>query len=298
MVTRTLRPTLARRMSLMRYSTRRLLFPALFTLALVTQASAVAPTISANPATAAIAAPVMAAPALTTMASVQTSTAAVITVATPAPTITLVAQPVLAPKATIELPAASTAFKKDLYFAAGYEHQVDNRTCSAASTAMMMNFIARRDLHLRQMTILRYEQPRDALNDAKQRGSDPLGWSRAATYFSKYTGKPTTYKWEAYGSELSALKRAALQITRTGKPVGLAIWNGRHAVVMTGFTASRDPRKGTFKLLTVTISDPYGAHHKTYSAAGSPLNKYLETDATAKYDKAWYGKYVIIVPQN
>ena len=89
---------------------------------------------------------------------------------------------------------------RDLYFSAGYERQIDGRTCTAASTAMMMNFIARRDLNLGQYTILRYEQPRDALNDAVQRGSDPLGWSRAATYFSRYTGRPTTYVWEAYDS--------------------------------------------------------------------------------------------------
>jgi len=73
---------------------------------------------------------------------------------------------------------------RELYFSAGYERQVDSRTCTAAATAMMMNFIARRDLNLNQMSILRFEQSRDALNNAVQRGSDPLGWSRAATVFS------------------------------------------------------------------------------------------------------------------
>jgi len=79
---------------------------------------------------------------------------------------------------------------RELYFSAGYERQVDSRTCTAAATAMMMNFIARRDLNLNQMSILRFEQSRDALNNAVQRGSDPLGWSRAATVFSAYTGRP------------------------------------------------------------------------------------------------------------
>jgi len=77
---------------------------------------------------------------------------------------------------------AATPYHRDLYFAAGYERQIDSRTCTAASTAMMMNFIARRDLHLIQRVILNYEQPRDALANATQRVSDPLGWSRAATY--------------------------------------------------------------------------------------------------------------------
>ena len=193
---------------------------------------------------------------------------------------------------------AATPFKKDLYFSAGYERQIDGRTCTAASTAMMLNFIARRDLHINQMSILLYEQPRDALNNAKQHGSDALGWSKAATHFASRTGQKFTYKWEAYTSAYAALKRAAKQIAVTGKPVGLAIWNGGHAVVMTGFEASSDPRKGTFSLRYVWISDPYGAQHKRYAASSSPLNRYLQRDATQFYNRAWYGKYVVIVPQS
>ena len=193
--------------------------------------------------------------------------------------------------------SAAVSYKMDLYFSGGYERQVDGRTCSAASTAMMLNFIARRDLRISQLAILRYEQPRDALNDARQRGSDPLGWSRALTHFDYLTGKAFVYRWEAYASEYAALKRAARQMAFTGKPVGLAVWNGRHAVVMTGFEASRNPRLGDFKLSHVWVSDPYGSKHVRYSAARSPLDRYLELDASPAYDRAWYGKYVIIVPQ-
>lgn len=196
-------------------------------------------------------------------------------------------------------PAASAAepFAMDVYFRRGYERQVDSRTCTAASVAMMLNFIAGRDLALNQMSILLYEQPRDALNDTKQRGSDPLGWSKALTYYASRTGTSFTYNWEAYSSEYAALKRAATQIAVTRKPVGLAIMNGRHAVVMTGFEASRNPLLGDFTLTHVWLSDPYGASHTRYTAAGSPLNRYLELDATPAYDAAWYGKYVIVAPQ-
>jgi hypothetical protein len=192
---------------------------------------------------------------------------------------------------------AGSAYTRDLYFSAGYERQVDSRTCIAASTAMMMNFIARRDLNLNQLAILRYAQPRDALNDRVQRGSDPLGWAKAATYYSRYTYRPTTYAWEAYSSEYAALKRAATQIARTGKPVGLIVWNGRHAVVMTGFIASRNPTRGDFTLSDIYYSDPLGSRHALVTAASSPLNRYRELDATATYDRAWYGKFVIVVPQ-
>ena len=191
---------------------------------------------------------------------------------------------------------AATPFAMDVYFGSGYERQVDGRTCVAASTAMMLNFIAGRDLRLSQMTILRYAQPRDALNDARQLGSDPLGWSKAMTYYDSRTGGEFTYMWESYTSEYSALKRAATQIAVTGMPVGIVIWNGRHAVVMTGFEATGDPRLGDFTLTHVWISDPYGSSHRRYTAAGSPLNQYLELDATPTYDRAWYKKYVIVAP--
>jgi hypothetical protein len=193
---------------------------------------------------------------------------------------------------------AAGAYARDLYFAAGYERQVDSRTCTAASTAMMMNFIARRDLGLNQLAILRYEQPRDALQDAVQRGSDPLGWSRAATYYSSRTGRPTVYAWEAYGSAATALRRAARQISTTGKPVGLLVAHGTHAMVMTGFTASNRPNAvNSFTLYSIWVSDPYGSAHRAYDARATPLNSYLQTDATPWYDARWYGKYIVIVPQ-
>jgi hypothetical protein len=193
---------------------------------------------------------------------------------------------------------AASSFTYDTYFWSAYERQVDSRTCTAASTAMMLNILAGRDRNFNQLEILRYAQPRDALNDSVQRGTDPLGWSRAVTYFSRYTIRPTTYRWEAYSSESEALRRAAHQIARYGKAVGLLVQHGRHAMVMTGFTSTRNPLHGTFKVTGVYYSDPLGSRHAFSSAAYSPLDTYLELDATSAYDKAWYGKYIIIVPRD
>jgi hypothetical protein len=194
--------------------------------------------------------------------------------------------------------SAASSFTFDTYFRSSYERQIDSRTCTAASTAMMMNILDGRDLGLNQYSILKYSQPRDALDDSVQRGTDPLGWSRAATYFSRYTSRPTTYMWEAYTSEATALKRAAHQIAKYGKAVGLLVQHGRHAVVMTGFKSTRNPLKGSFKVTAIYYSDPLGTRHSYVSAADSPLNSYRELDATPAYDEAWYGKYVIIVPRN
>ena len=55
-------------------------------------------------------------------------------------------------------PAWAGVYVKDLYLKIGYEHQIDSRTCTAAGTAMMLNFIARRDLRLDQAYILRWSR--------------------------------------------------------------------------------------------------------------------------------------------
>lgn len=195
------------------------------------------------------------------------------------------------------VPAAAGLYVEDLYFRDGYERQINSVTCTAGTTAMMLNFIARRDLNLNQAYILKWAQARDTLNDRVQRGSDPLGWARAMTFFSWKAGRGNfEYRWEAYTSEYTALKHAARVIAEERKPVGLITMNGRHAVVMTGFEATRDPRDGDFKLINVWISDPLGSRHRKYAAEASPLNTYRELDAPANYDKAWYGRYIIVAP--
>jgi hypothetical protein len=197
--------------------------------------------------------------------------------------------------------AAAPAYRIDLYFASGYERQVDGRTCVAASAKMMLNFIARRDIRLSQYTILRYAQRNDALNDQRQLGSDPLGWARAVTRYSTQINRRTSYQWASYRSKTAALKAAALAIAQTRKPVGLLVWNGRHAVVMTGFVASRDPRLGSFTLQSVFISDPYrggpiATTHGRWTPSRLPFGRYLELDATRTYDRAWYGRWVVVKP--
>jgi hypothetical protein len=191
---------------------------------------------------------------------------------------------------------AATSFAYDTFFSSAYERQVDSRTCVAASVAMMENINNGRDLNLNQHEILRYAQARDRLNDATQRGTDPLGWDRAAEHFSQLTIRPTRYRWEAHPTEASALRKAALQIARYGKAVGLLVQHGHHAVVMTGFTSTRNPLKGSFTVTGIWYSDPLGTSHRWVSAASSPLNTYLQTDATPTYDSYWYGKYIIVIP--
>ena len=47
----------------------------------------------------------------------------------------------------------------------------------------------------------------------------------------------------------------------TGRPVGLVMWKGRHAWVMSGFTSDADPRAGDdFDVTGVRVLDPLYPH--------------------------------------
>ena len=49
---------------------------------------------------------------------------------------------------------------------------------------------------------------------------------------------------------------------------------------MTGFTSTRNPLQGTFKVTGVYYSDPIGTRHALVAAANSPLNATARLDAT------------------
>ncbi len=54
-----------------------------------------------------------------------------------------------------------------------------------------------------------------------------------------------------------ALRTAAAAIRASGRPVGLVMWSGRHAWVMSGFTSIGDPRSHPdFVVTGVRVLDP------------------------------------------
>jgi len=66
------------------------------------------------------------------------------------------------------------------------------------------------------------------------------------------------YELRVAPSRAAALRLAATSIRASGRPVVLLVWRGAHAWVMTGFTATRDPREtASFTLTTARILDPW-----------------------------------------
>ena len=192
---------------------------------------------------------------------------------------------------------AVSTYSRDLFFSAGYERQIDSRTCTAASTAMMMNFIARRDLNLASVD----PRVRAAAGCALERGPARIGSARLVEARRRITRAGRAARRPTNGRRTAAPQRPSsgrTQIAVTGKPVGLLVRTASHAMVMTGFTASANPaHRRLVHACTRSGSAIRTARAPLVRGPGTPLQPYLQTDASAWYDLAWYGRYVVIVPQ-
>jgi hypothetical protein len=83
-------------------------------------------------------------------------------------------------------------------------------------------------------------------------GANPRGW---ATVLNEIGLGP--YELVSVPDYAEALKTAAAAIRATGRPVGLVMWSGRHAWVMSGFESVGDPAlTADFAVTGVRVLDP------------------------------------------
>ena len=86
----------------------------------------------------------------------------------------------------------------------------------------------------------------------QRQGASVRGWTAALNRLG--AGR---YQMAGFDTLADAMNAAAVAIARTGKPVGLLMWSGRHAWVMTGFTATADPhRNSQFSVTGAIVFDP------------------------------------------
>ncbi|HEX9549520.1 MAG TPA: cell wall-binding repeat-containing protein [Candidatus Limnocylindrales bacterium] len=205
--------------------------------------------------------------------------------------------------------------------------QPDATACTATAIMMMLNMAAyggavapdgfawtpSQSFDV-QSAILAWEREHMTQPRAGTVGSDPHGWRNALNHFGWGSIESDVYRDLAFGSLDSALKQAIVSAAQFGKPTGLLMQNGTHAVVLNGWDVTGDdPRTGSldFGILGVYLTDPWQPNgHRNYYvtqaslAAGSPsvrFGPYLETDSTATDPidgqvgrDEWYGRYVIV----
>jgi hypothetical protein len=83
-------------------------------------------------------------------------------------------------------------------------------------------------------------------------GANPFGWAQVLT--ESGMGPYRVVSIADYGE---AVRTAARAIAETGRPVGLVMWSGRHAWVMSGFESLGDPRQfADFSVTGVHVLDP------------------------------------------
>jgi hypothetical protein len=120
---------------------------------------------------------------------------------------------------------------------------------------MMLNMVRADDrtasTQLKLQNLARALSP-PRLDGGVRKGASVVGWSEG---LNQVGAGP--YKLVGAATLGEALGIAARAIRITGKPVGLLMWQGRHAWVMSGFRATVDPLGGTeFAVSAVTVLDP------------------------------------------
>jgi hypothetical protein len=187
--------------------------------------------------------------------------------------------------------------------------------CVGASMQMMLNIMGASDRTARTQARLQ-TLARDLSGPTragfKRKGASVAGWMAA---LNQLDARP--YRFVGADTLQEALRLAARSIRETGRPVGLLVWAGRHAWVMSGFHATADPLvSDDFRVTKAIVLDPlypYG------SSRWGPSPKPREAISTAVLGRqfvprrrgtwpgaptgaagmtlaALAGKYVIVMP--
>lgn len=216
--------------------------------------------------------------------------------------------------------SATQPVRIDLAEPTDFVAQTNFVQCVGASIQMMLNIMDARDdrndrsagTQVRLQNLARELSGPTRAGFARQ-GASVRGWSGG---LNKLGAGP--YRLVGTDTVEQALHLAATAIATTGKPVGLLVWSGRHAWVMSGFHATADPRvTNDFVVTRAIVLDPlypYGSAkwgpsprprqavtpavlgkqfvpRRRGTWAGAPIGS--PTTATLS---AFSGKYVLVLP--
>jgi hypothetical protein len=175
--------------------------------------------------------------------------------------------------------------------------------CVPASILSMINMIhvaqARRPPSQRELDRLARRLSTWRLRGA---GSEPEGWAKTLNRLGY-----GPYVVRAERTRASAIRTAARAIRLTGRPVGLLVWRGAHAWVVTGFRASADPAlTDAFMVTHLSVLDPWYPRRSSVWGPSLRPNAIVPVRQVAKDYLAWRrpavrypekdGRFVLVVP--
>ena len=162
--------------------------------------------------------------------------------------------PTPTPSPSPTLPPA-TAFALNLYEEGDFVPQHTFDWCVGASIQMAHNLVVADTRSSFEDQQALWESARDRSSNSFN-GANPRGW--AATLNEIGIGP---YELVSIPNYDEALRTAAAAIQDTGRPVGLVMWRGRHAWVMSGFESIGDPAvHPDFSVTGVRVLDPLFPH--------------------------------------
>jgi hypothetical protein len=206
--------------------------------------------------------------------------------------------------ATLAVPAgAAQPYRSEVGSRQDFVAQTNFVQCVGASLQMMINMIepgrdktARTQLRL-QVAARKYSGPRS--NGTQRRGASVRGWV-------KVLGEEVVRPYRLFGADSldDAVRIAANAIDTTGAPVGLLVWRGRHAWVMSGFESSKPIAEGG-KVTKAIIHDPlYPYGSKVWGPSPKPGEalsmqelgrQFVSRRQGSRYGNL-SGKFVLVLP--
>ena len=131
-------------------------------------------------------------------------------------------------------------------------------------------------------------------------GANPIGWTAMLNELGL-----GPYRLVSEPDLDAAVTTAARAMAETGKPVGLVVWAGHHAWLMTGFEANGDPRVEDVTVTDVRVMDPLYPHRSKWGRAPAP-NQLIGLDALGRqfvrrhrpaYDLGVPSGWLLILPE-
>lgn len=146
-------------------------------------------------------------------------------------------------------------FDMNLYRSGDFVAQYTFEWCVGASLQMALNMATDASRTTRADQERLWEMARDR-SDSPFGGANPRGWTAALNDLGI-----GPYVLVSLPTFEEAVRVAAQAIRDTDRPVGLVMWRGRHAWVMSGFEATADPaRFDTFEVTGIRVQDPLYPH--------------------------------------
>jgi hypothetical protein len=208
----------------------------------------------------------------------------------------------MAPAATAATPKA---FRLDLGARSDYVAQTNLVQCVGASMQMMLNMLRpgadRSAATQRKLQQLARVWSGPSRTGRVRQGASVRGWAAGLTMMGA-----GPYRVVGLETIQEAMLTAAKAMRTTGRPVGLLVWRGRHAWVMSGFRATRDPLVRGAKVTSAIVEDPlhpYGGSTVwgPSPAPGSTLSigQLGRQFVPRRQSSRWSylaGKYVLVLP--